>query len=62
MSISLFDKYGANYLLISDKTLFEYKIDEVSYVTSDCFEKVKEIDDVMLYNVKCKVVSFESGI
>lgn len=56
----LFDKYGADYILISSKTKLAYNSTFPSYVDSKCFDLITQKNDVFLFKLKCKVVTFET--
>jgi hypothetical protein len=56
----LFDKYDADYILVSSQTKKLYNSSFPAYIDSTCFELIKQINDVSLFKIKCKVISYES--
>lgn len=55
-ALSLFDKYGATHVLVSDSTLENYDVDTLSYLNDDCFLPSFSQGDVTLYEIRCRVV------
>jgi hypothetical protein len=55
----VFQKYGAEYIIISDKTKKEFNSSFPSYINSKCFDLIRQENDVFLFKFKCEVETFE---
>jgi uncharacterized membrane protein len=47
------DKYGAEYIMVTDEAKRYYNISRVSYVDSDCLPLLYSGRDVRIYQKKC---------
>lgn len=57
-AIKLMQKYNTNYLFFSNKAKKEYNINEISYIPSNCFEKIYS-DGIEIYKLNCKLEEFD---
>jgi len=53
-ALQILDKYQIKYLIISPSAKDQFKIEELSYATEDCFELVYD-EETKIYQVKCQL-------
>ena len=55
-AISLINKYGIDYIMLTDKTREYYNLEEINYVKDKkCFNEVYKIDNLRIYESKCVI-------
>ena len=53
-ALEILDKYEMKYLVVTPSAQKQFKIEELSYVTKDCFELIYD-EETKIYHVKCQL-------
>ncbi|MBW3014955.1 glycosyltransferase family 39 protein [Candidatus Woesearchaeota archaeon] len=58
-AIELLNKYNVNYILFTSNSKRELGIEEITYIDEDCFSRVYDNSEVIVYESLCKLEEFE---